>query len=148
MDVDNIFRELLQLEDWDDRYRYLIQLGLKLGPMPRDAYVEKNRVRGCSNNVWLQTIVSADADGSPRLSFRGDSDAHIVRGLLAIVLDIYSDRLAEEIFNIDPSPLFTVLGLSKELRSNRANGLRALVTRIKNDATAAASVTSSTSGIC
>lgn len=141
MNNDNIAEEFLRLDDWDDRYRYLIQLGLKLGPMPRDAYVDSNRVHGCSNNVWLQTIVRADADGGPRLSFRADSDAHIVRGLLAIVLDIYSDHTADEILAIDPSLLFSALGLSKELGSNRANGLRALVTRIKNDATAAASVT-------
>ncbi|GLI94909.1 SufE family protein [Methylocystis echinoides] len=141
MHSDNIAEEFLRLEDWDDRYRYLIQLGLKLGPMPRDAYVDSNRVHGCSNNVWLQTIVSADADGSPRLSFRADSDAHIVRGHLAIVLDIYSDHTADEILASDPSLLFSALGLSKELGSNRANGLRARVTRIKNDATAAPSVT-------
>jgi cysteine desulfuration protein SufE len=141
MNSDNIAEEFLRLEDWDDRYRYLIQLGLKLGPMPRDAYIDSNRVHGCSNNVWLVTIVSADADGGPRLSFRADSDAHIVRGLLAIVLDIYSDHTADEILAIDSSPLFSALGLSKELGSNRANGLRALITRIKSDATAAASVT-------
>ena len=138
MNVENIAREFLRLEDWDDRYRYLIQLGLKLGPMPRDAYVEENRVRGCSNDVWLQTTVRADAGGSPRLYFRGDSDAHIVRGLLAIVLDLYSGHSPEEILKIDASPLFDALGLSKELGSNRANGLRALVTRIKSDAVAAA----------
>lgn len=141
MNSDNIAEEFMRLDDWDDRYRYLIQLGLKLGPMPRDGYVDSNRVHGCSSNVWLQTIVNADADGGPRLSFRADSDAHIVRGLLAIVLDIYSDHTADEILAIDPSLLFSALGLSKELGSNRANGLRALVTRIKNDATAAASVT-------
>lgn len=124
------------LDEWDDRYRYLIELGRTLAPLPHDAHNEANRVRGCASQVWLQTRTTHDEDG-PTLHFLGDSDAHIVRGLVAIVLTLFSDRTAADIVATDAQPLFEELGLSQHLTPQRSNGLRSMVERIKAEARAA-----------
>ena len=80
------------LDDWDDRYRYLIELGRTLAPLPEAAHNETNRVRGCASQVWLETHVDKDDRGAPHLTFLGDSDAHIVRGLVALTLAIFSGK--------------------------------------------------------
>ena len=124
------------LEDWDDRYRYLIELGRTLEPLPDEARTEANKVRGCASQVWLETRVEPGADG-PVLRFRGDSDAHIVRGLVALALAFYSGRPARDIAGADAMDLFSGLGLAQHLTPQRSNGLRAMIERIRAEARAA-----------
>ena len=139
--IDDIIDNFSLLEEWEDRYRYLIELGRTLSPMSPEAHSEANKVRGCASQVWLETIVGQDAAGAPILSFRGDSDAHIVRGLVALVLALYSGRPAQEIVNTDAAPLFEQIGLARHLTPQRANGLRSMVERIKAEARATLSDT-------
>ncbi len=134
--LDEIIENFELLDDWDDRYRYLIELGRTLEPLPEDAHSEINRVRGCASQVWLETHVVRGAD-RPTLHFIGDSDAHIVRGLVALALAIFSDRPADEIVATDALTIFDRLGLGAHLTPQRSNGLRSMVERIKNDARAA-----------
>lgn len=124
------------LDDWDDKYRYLIELGRDLEPLPAEAHTETNKVRGCASQVWLETRVS-DAAGAPHLHFRGDSDAVIVKGLVALALAIYSGKSAAEIAATDALDTFGALGLAEHLTPQRSNGLRAMVERIRADARAA-----------
>jgi cysteine desulfuration protein SufE len=137
MPIDDIIGNFELLEEWEDRYRYLIELGRTLEPLPKEAYTDENKVRGCASQVWLETTRGQDAAGAPTLAFRGDSDAHIVRGLVALVLALYSGRRAQEIVETDAAPLFKQLGLAEHLTPQRANGLRSMVDRIKREASAA-----------
>jgi len=134
MQIDEIKGNFELLDEWEDRYRYLIELGRTLEPLPQEAYTDANKVRGCASQVWLETTRARDADGRMTLSFRGDSDAHIVRGLVALVLALYSARPAQEIVETDAQPLFKELGLAEHLTPQRANGLRSMVERIKREA--------------
>jgi cysteine desulfuration protein SufE len=138
MAIDDIIGNFELLDEWEDRYRYLIELGRTLEPLPKEAYTEENKVRGCASQVWLETTRGEDAAGAPTLTFRGDSDAHIVRGLVALVLALYSGRRAQEIVDTDAAPLFKQLGLAEHLTPQRANGLRSMVERIKKEARASA----------
>jgi cysteine desulfuration protein SufE len=134
MAIDEIIGNFELLEEWEDRYRYLIELGRTLEPLPQEAYTDENKVRGCASQVWLETTRGQDAAGAPTLTFRGDSDAHIVRGLVALVLALYSGRRPQEIVETDAAPLFKQLGLAEHLTPQRANGLRSMVERIKKEA--------------
>ncbi|WP_330083138.1 SufE family protein [Methylocystis iwaonis] len=134
MAIDDIIGNFELLDEWEDRYRYLIELGRTLEPLPKEAYTDDNKVRGCASQVWLETTQGQDAAGAPTLTFRGDSDAHIVRGLVALVLALYSGRPAQEIIDTDAAPLFKQLGLAEHLTPQRANGLRSMVERIKREA--------------
>jgi cysteine desulfuration protein SufE len=134
MAIDEIIGNFELLDEWEDRYRYLIELGRTLEPLPQGAYTEENKVRGCASQVWLETTRGVDAAGAPTLTFRGDSDAHIVRGLVALVLALYSGRPAQEIVDTDAAPLFKQLGLAEHLTPQRANGLRSMVERIRREA--------------
>ncbi|MBI1867679.1 MAG: SufE family protein [Methylocystis sp.] len=134
MVIDEIIGNFDILDDWEDRYRYLIELGRTLEPLPREAYTEANKVRGCASQVWLETNVTRDARGRPLLVFRGDSDAHIVRGLVALTLALYSGRSAQDIIDTNATAIFADLGLAQHLTQQRSNGLRALVDRIKAEA--------------
>ncbi len=141
MSLDEIIENFTYLEDWDDRYRYLIELGRTLEPLDKAAYNDVNKVRGCASQVWLETTVSRNASGAPVLTFKGDSDAHIVRGLVALALAIYSGRTADDVLATDAQKLFNKLGLSAHLTPQRSNGVRSMVERIKSEArTAAAKV--------
>jgi cysteine desulfuration protein SufE len=134
--IDEIVDNFSFLDDWDDRYRYLIELGRTLAPLPDAAHNDVNKVRGCASQVWLETHV--DRSGAqPVLTFLGDSDAHIVRGLVALVLALYSGRPAGEIVGTDAMDLFRSLGLSEHLTPQRSNGVRSMVERIRSDARAA-----------
>ncbi len=126
------------LEEWDDRYRYLIELGKSLAPLPEEAHNEANKVRGCASQVWLDSQAEAGPGPQTRLSFRGDSDAHIVRGLVALTLAIYSGRTAAEIIATDAFATFEKLGLAAHLTPQRSNGVRSMIERIKSDAREAA----------
>jgi cysteine desulfuration protein SufE len=122
------------LGDWEERYRYVIELGRELAPLTDAERSEANKVRGCASQVWL--VTEPQADGS--LQFRGDSDAHIVRGLIAVLLRLFSARLPSEILAFDPKAAFERLGFAGALSSQRSNGLAAMATRIRRDANAAA----------
>ena len=137
MDIDEIIENFDLLEDWEDRYRYVIELGRMLEPLPEASHSEANKVRGCASQVWLEARAEDGAGGDPRLSFRGDSDAHIVRGLIAILIALFSGRKASEILGTDPKPLLRRMGLAEHLTPQRSNGLSAMVTRLKADAEAA-----------
>ncbi len=134
MQIDEIIGNFELLDEWEDRYRYLIELGRTLEPLPKDAYTDANKVRGCASQVWLETMRTRDPAGRTVLNFRGDSDAHIVRGLVALVLALYSGRPSQEIVETDAAPLFKELGLAEHLTPQRANGLRSMVERIKKEA--------------
>lgn len=125
------------LDDWEDRYRYLIELGRALEPLPESAHDEAHRVQGCASQVWLQTTPRQEADGV-HLDLVGDSDALIVRGLVALAIAIFSGRRAADILTIDAEAIFAGLGLREHLTSQRSNGLRSMVNRIKAEAAAAA----------
>ncbi len=123
------------LDEWEDRYRYVIELGEALPPFPEQERNPANKVPGCVSQVWLTTEQGAGAD--PVIIFTGDSDAHIVRGLVAIMLALFSGQPASEIVKTDADTTLKGLGLDEHLSPQRANGLRAMVKRIKRDAEAA-----------
>jgi cysteine desulfuration protein SufE len=137
MTIDEIIENFEFLDDWDDRYRYLIELGRELEPLSEEAHNDANKVRGCASQVWLQTEVRRGATGEPELHFLGDSDAHIVRGLVALTLAFFSGRGAKDIVTADAQNLFRTLGFEQHLTPQRSNGLRSMVERIKRDATQA-----------
>lgn len=124
------------LDEWEDRYRYLIELGRNLPPLPDALRTDANRVRGCASQVWLATSIK-EAGGGQALSFLADSDAHIVRGLIAILGAIYNGRRVDEVLAIDPDPVFAGLGLKEHLTPQRSNGLASMVARVRADAAAA-----------
>src|SRR5471032_670504 len=99
--IDEIVENFTLLDEWDDRYRYVIELGRSLPPLPESAHTEANKVQGCASQVWLLTQVKPDGAGGPILTFEGDSDAHIVRGLVAILVELYSGKGAREILATD-----------------------------------------------
>ena len=135
--IDEIIENFAFLDDWDDRYRYVIELGRTLAPLPDAAHNEQNKVQGCASQVWLDTRVEPNGAAGPALSFVGDSDAHIVRGLIAILLALYSGKPAREILSTDAVALFDRLGLREHLTPQRSNGFRSMVERIRTDARAA-----------
>ena len=135
--IDQILEDFEVLDDWEDRYRYLIELGRQLEPLAPEAHNESNRVRGCASQVWLETHVDASAGEEPRLRFVGDSDAHIVRGLVQLIIAFYSGRTASDILADDVEGLFKQLDLASHLTPQRSNGVRAMVERIRRDARAA-----------
>ena len=137
MSIDEIIENFALLEEWDDRYRYLIELGRALAPLPEDARNPANKVQGCASQVWLSTSVKSNGADGPVLNFVGDSDAHIVRGLIAILLALMSDRHAKDILATDAVALFERLGLREHLTPQRSNGFRSMVERIRRDANAA-----------
>ena len=137
MTVDEIVDNFELLDEWDDRYRYLIELGRSLEPLDEVAHNDHNKVRGCASQVWVESAVEPDEAGTPHVMLRGDSDAHIVRGLIALVFAIYSGKTPADIVKTDAQPVFERLGLSSHLTPQRSNGVRAMIERIKTDAHAA-----------
>jgi len=135
--IDEIVENFALLDEWDDRYRYVIELGRTLTPLPDNAHIDANKVQGCASQVWLRTHVKRDGSTGPVLTFEGDSDAHIVRGLIAILFALYSGKSAREILNTDALVLFDRIGLRENLTPQRSNGLRAMVERIRAEAHAA-----------
>ena len=135
--IEEIVENFALLDEWDDRYRYVIELGRTLPPFPESMRTEQNKIQGCASQVWLATTVGPDGQGGPVLTFLGDSDAHIVRGLIAILLALYSGKRAREILSIDAIDLFNRLGLREHLTPQRSNGFRSMVERIRSDARAA-----------
>ena len=132
--LDDILESFDFLDDWEDRYKYLIDLGKELPGLPEDEKSEANKVRGCVSQVWLVTEISQNSSGDQVLTFRGDSDALIVQGLVAIVLALYSGKTAAEVLETDVDALFNRLGLKEHLTPQRSNGLKSMVGRIRADA--------------
>jgi cysteine desulfuration protein SufE len=132
--IDEIRDNFELLDEWDDRYRYVIELGRTLEPMSEEEHSAQNKVQGCTSQVWLARKVDRGADNEPVLHYVGDSDAHIVRGLVAILLTLYSDKTAKEILDTDALALFDEFGFRQHLTPQRSNGLRAMVERIRRDA--------------
>ena len=133
--IDDIKDNFELLEDWDDRYRYVIELGRTLAPLPEAEHSSENKVNGCTSQVWLSRQVARTDTGEPVLTYLGDSDAHIVRGLMAILLTLISERTAKDILATDSIQVFDELGFKEHLTPQRSNGLRAMVDRIRRDAT-------------
>lgn len=135
--IDEIVDNFTLLDEWDDRYRYVIELGRTLPPLAESAHADANKVQGCASQVWLLTHVKPDGAAGPVLTFEGDSDAHIVRGLVAILFALYSGKSAREILATDAIALFDRIGLRENLTPQRSNGLRSMVERIRREANAA-----------
>jgi cysteine desulfuration protein SufE len=135
--IDEIIDNFSLLDAWDDRYRYVIELGRALEPLPEADRSSANKVQGCASQVWLATRRRPDGDGAPVLSFVGDSDAHIVRGLIAILFALYSEKPARQILETDAIAVFEQLGLREHLTPQRSNGFRSMVERIRAHAQAA-----------
>ena len=134
MTLDTIRSDFAFLDDWEDRYRYVIELGRGLPPFPEAYRTHRYKVRGCASQVWLATETERRADGTPVLLFQGDSDAQIVRGLIAILFAIYSGNAAEHVLCTDAHAMFAALGLKEHLTPQRSNGFAAMVERIQSDA--------------
>ena len=132
---DTIREDFALLDDWEDRYRYVIDLGAAMPPFPEQARDAAHKVQGCVSQVWLLTDRSSEPD--PVIRFHGDSDAHIVRGLVALMIALFSGRRASEITSIDAEAAMRSLGLVEHLSPQRANGLRAMIRRMKQEALAA-----------
>ena len=132
MSLQSLLDDFSLFDDWEDRYRYIIELGGTLAPLSEAEHSDAYKVPGCVSQVWLVSEVHGD-----KLVFRGDSDAHIVRGLVAIVLDLFSNKTAADILDVDAKGAFEQLGLSEHLTPQRSNGFQAMVQRIRKDAAAA-----------
>ena len=133
MSVEDLIENFSFIEDWEERYRYVIELGRELEPLDQNDMNDANKVQGCVSQVWLKTDQSSDKS-NPVLTFKGDSDAHIVKGLVAIALATFSGKHAQEILTIDAEAVFDQIGLRDHLTPQRSNGLSAMIGRIKSDA--------------
>ncbi len=144
MTLSDIISDFELLDDWEDRYRYVIELGRDLEPLSEEARNDANKVQGCVSQVWLSTKIDSNGqNGEPVLRFVGDSDAHIVRGLIAILFAMYSGQSAQAILDIDAPSILNRLGLKDHLTPQRSNGLSSMVARIRHDAERALGTTQS-----
>jgi cysteine desulfuration protein SufE len=132
-EIETIREDFASLDDWEDRYRYVLELGHSLEPLSEEAHNEANKVRGCVSQVWLECEPRTNAAGESVLHYRGDSDSHLVRGLIAITVALFSDRTPEQIRAVDAVAAFRALGLEQHLTPQRSNGVRAMVERIRAD---------------
>ena len=129
MNIDELVETFELLGDWEERYRFIIDLGRKLPPLPAADYSEANKVRGCMSQVWLTSRVEP---GSPlKLTFQGDSDSHLVKGLIALLFQLCSNKTPQEILAADVASAFSQLGLENHITMNRRNGFYAMVERIR-----------------
>ncbi len=133
--IETIRDDFAFLDEWDDKYRYVIELGNALPPYPDALRDDAHKVKGCVSQVWLDTRVGDGPD--PVVTFAGDSDAHIVRGLVAIMIALYSGRPASQVAGQDAEGLMRDLGLDEHLSPQRANGLRAMIRRMRQEAATA-----------
>lgn len=132
-DISEIEDNFELLDDWEDRYRYLIELGRLMPALPDDEHTDANKVQGCASQVWLDIQPGGMGAAAP-IRFRGDSDAHIVKGLVALLVARLSGRPAGEVAGADAVSIFDRLGLAEHLTPQRSNGLRAMVDRIRREA--------------
>jgi cysteine desulfuration protein SufE len=138
MTLEMIRSDFAFLDDWEDRYRYVIELGRGLPPFPEVYRTHRYKVRGCVSQVWLATGEERGVDGLAVLRFQGDSDAHIVRGLIAILFAIYSGKTVDDVLRTDGQAIFAELGLKEHVTPQRSNGFAAMLERIRSDARAMA----------
>lgn len=131
--LDDLLSDFDVLDDWEDRYKYVIELGRGLAPLPEADHTAENKVMGCASQVWITSSVSGPSS-APVLTFTGDSDALIVKGLIAIAFMIYSGKTAGEILATDAGEILGKLGLSSHLTQQRSNGFASMIKRIKTDA--------------
>ena len=129
--IEEIEDDFAFLDDWEDRYRYVIELGRELPPLAPDEKTDATKVAGCASQVWL--VVEPEGG---RLTVRGESDAHIVQGLVALVTRLTSGRPPAEIAGADPRAFFERIGLVEHLTQQRANGLNSMIARVKAEAAA------------
>lgn len=134
MNIEELVANFNFLDDWEDRYRYLLDLSKKLPEMPDEYKTEENKVNGCTSQVWIKTVIKKDVNGDKIMDFIADSDAHIVKGLIAVVMIIFVGKTLKEISLLDTDSLFAALGLDSHLSPSRRNGLASMVQRIKSDA--------------
>jgi len=137
-EFDEIVENFELFDDWEDRYRYVIELGREMAPLPESYKTDSWKVEGCVSQVWLVPDVQRDAEGRDCLHFQGDSDAMIVRGLIAVLRALYGGRPVAEIPQIDAQAELARLGLEQHLSAQRSNGLKAMVRRLHDLARAAA----------
>jgi cysteine desulfuration protein SufE len=130
--IDKIIEDFAYLDEWEDRYRYVIELGKALPDLADEKKTADNKVNGCASQVWV--VSHPDGEMDPLMTYEGDSDAHIVRGLVAIVLAAYSGKRASQVAETDVIQIFDRIGLVENLSSQRANGLRSMVKRIRDEA--------------
>ena len=134
--LEDVIETFSLFDDWEDRYRYVIELGQKLPPFPDQARTDENKVRGCTSQVWILPRLSDDSPA--RFYFDGDSDAHIVKGLVFLTMLIYSGKTPDEAMAVDARAILDQLGLAEHLSPSRSNGLFSMVTRIREMAAEAA----------
>lgn len=134
--IQELSDEFSLLPDWEERIAYVIELGRQLEPLREEERTEATRVRGCVSQVWL--VSERRPEAPEKLYFRGDSDAHLVRGEIAMLLRVFSGRTPEEILSVNPHALFERLGLKDALTQQRSNGLFSMMSRIQAEARAAA----------
>ena len=134
--IDDLLADFEVMDDWEDRYRHVIELGRELPPLPEADHTAENKVRGCASQVWITSAVGGAMD-DPVLTFLGDSDALIVKGLIAIAFMIFSGKTARQILTTDAGEVLGKLGLSGHLTQQRSNGFASMIQRIKSDAQAA-----------
>ena len=136
MTIKNILSDFEFLDDWEDKYRYVIELGREMEKLQPEEKTDAAKVRGCASQVWLvPSQATSDDSSTARLSFRGESDALIVQGLIAILLKVYNERTTVEILEVDALSTFNQLGLSEHLTPQRSNGLKSMIERIRHEAT-------------
>ena len=131
--IDDLLADFEVLDEWEDRYRHVIELGRELPPLPEADHTAENKVKGCASQVWITSAVSGTKD-DPVLTFLGDSDALIVKGLIAIAFMIYSGKTARQILATDAGEVLGRLGLAGHLTQQRSNGFASMIQRIKSDA--------------
>lgn len=134
MSFDEIRENFALLDEWEDRYRYLIELGRDLAPLPDALKSDATKVRGCASQVWLVSRKRTDDDGTVRMSFEGESDAHIVQGLIAVLLAIHDGQTPQEVLATNTDARFADLGLKEHLTPQRSNGLASMIARLRSDA--------------
>jgi len=122
------------IDEWEDRYRYVIELGKAMTPMDPSLQIPATKVDGCASQVWIAPDIKGEG-AEARITFTGASDAMIVQGLIAVLHALYNDKAPKDILAIDPETVLGRLGLDQHLSSQRSNGLKAMVTRIRDIAT-------------
>ena len=132
--IEQIEQDFAVLDEWEDRYKYIIELGRELPGFDETFRIPANKVQGCASQVWLQSFVSDKDKIQPRLRFIGDSDALIVRGLIAIAFSLFSGQTAQKILAMEASKELERLQLTEHLSPQRSNGFLSLLSRIKHDA--------------
>ena len=128
--AEELIEEFAEFEDWQDRYRYLLEMADDLPDFPEEEKTDQNLVQGCQSRVWM----TADVDDSPahKLHLQADSDSAIVKGLIAILVALYDDRPAREVNDVPIESVFQQIGLGQRLSPQRSNGFYAMVNRIRD----------------